>query len=93
MNATREFFGDHPESEHLELDRRLSKLEWPTPSPAVKQRGLEAIRLSLQAQRAPQGEPAKVVRVPRFELTRARAGWRTTSWSAPRRPIRLAVSL
>ena len=93
IKPTRDFFDDFPESEHVELDRRLSRLEWPSPSPAVKQRGLEAIRLSLQVQRSADCAPAKVVRVQRFELTRARTAWRTTGWSAPRRQIRLAVSL
>jgi hypothetical protein len=93
MHATTDFFGDYPESEHVELDRRLSQLEWPSPSPDVKQRGLEAIRFSLQAERAPRREPSKVVRVQRFELTRARTAWRTAGWSAPQRQVRLAVSL
>jgi NAD(P)-dependent dehydrogenase (short-subunit alcohol dehydrogenase family) len=45
-----------PKLEHADLDRRLSRLEWPTPGPEVKQRGLAEIRRAMDAQ--PRDAPA-----------------------------------
>jgi hypothetical protein len=87
-----------PKLEHADLDRRLSRLEWPAPSPEVRERGLAEIRRAMDGQRRDERPHAPVERTPvertlRFELTRWRPAGRTTTWSAPRRQPRLAISL
>jgi hypothetical protein len=89
---------EFPRLEHADLDRRLSRLEWPVPSAEVKERGLAEIRRAMETQRLddrphPPVERAPVERTLRFELTRWRPAGRTVTWSAPRRQPRLAISL
>jgi hypothetical protein len=82
-----------PQFEHVELDRRLRRLEWPGPSPEVKQRGLEAIRRAMEAESNTECMQAPVERSLSFEVTRWRPATHTMAWSAPRRQPRFAISL
>ena len=82
-----------PHLDHAELDRRLRDLEWPGPSAAVKERGLDAIRRAMEIQRDAVDAQAPVERTLCFEVTRWRPASHAKTWSAPRRQPRFATSL